>query len=51
LKRILRIGRLRLRGPRGAQKEFVLAAIAQNLRRLAKLVTKPPPLAPQPTPA
>jgi Transposase DDE domain len=51
LRRLLRIGRLRLRCPRGAQDEFVLAAIAQNLRRLAKLVTKPPPLAPQPTPA
>ena len=38
LKRILRLGRLRLRGPRGAQNEFTLAAIAQNLRRLAKLV-------------
>ena len=43
LKRILRLGRLRLRGPRGAQDEFVLAAIAQNLRRLAKLITHPPP--------
>jgi transposase len=42
LKRILRLGRLRLRGPRGAQDEFVLAAIAQNLRRLAALVTRPP---------
>ena len=42
LKRILRLGRLRLRGPRGAQDEFTLAAIAQNLRRLAKLVTGPP---------
>jgi hypothetical protein len=41
LKRILRLGRLRLRGPRGAQDEFVLAAIAQNLRRLAKLVARP----------
>jgi hypothetical protein len=37
LKRILRLDRLRLRGPRGAQDEFVLGAIAQNLRRLAKL--------------
>jgi len=46
LKRILRLGRLRLRGPRGAQFEFTLAAIAQNLRRLAKLVARPPPLAP-----
>ena len=45
LKRILRLGRLRLRGPRGAQDEFTLAAIAQNLRRLAKLVARPPPLA------
>jgi transposase len=43
LKRILRLGRLRLRGPRGAQDEFTLAAIAQNLRRLAKLITHPPP--------
>jgi transposase len=45
LKRILRLGRLRLRGPRGAQFEFTLAAIAQNLRRLVKLVARPPPLA------
>ena len=48
LKRILRLSRLRLRGPRGAQDEFVLAAIAQNLRRLAKLVIQSPPM---PTPA
>ncbi len=45
LKRIFRLSRLRLRGPRGAQDEFTLAAIAQNLRRLAKLVARPPPLA------
>jgi len=45
LKRILRLGRLRLRGPCGAQDEFTLAAIAQNLRRLAKLVARPPPAA------
>jgi transposase len=44
LKRIPRLGRLRLRGPCGAQFEFTLAAIAQNLRRLAKLVARPPPL-------
>jgi len=43
LKRILKLGRLRLRGPRGAQDEFTLAAVAQNLRRLAKLVVRPPP--------
>jgi len=47
LKRILRLGRLRLRGPNGAQDEFTLAAIAQNLRRLAKLVARPPPTAVQ----
>ena len=44
LKRILRLGRLRLRGPRGAQFEFMLAAIAQNLRRLVKLIARPPPV-------
>ena len=46
LKRILRLGRLRLRGPRGAQDEFTLAAIAQNLRRLGKFIGRPPPIAP-----
>jgi transposase len=44
LKRILKLGRLRLRGPCGAQFEFTLAAIAQNLRRLAKLFVRPPPV-------
>ena len=37
LKRILRLTRLRLRGPNGASDEFLLAATAQNLRRLARL--------------
>ena len=37
LKRILRLTRLRLRGPNGAKDEFLLAATAQNLRRLARL--------------
>jgi Transposase DDE domain len=37
LKRILRVGRLRLRGPCGAKDEFLLAATPQNLRRLARL--------------
>src|ERR1700716_4325684 len=46
LKRILHLGRLRLRGPYGAQDEFTLAAIAQNLRRMARLITHPPPIAP-----
>jgi len=43
LKRILRLDRLRLRGPRGARDEFLLAATAQNLRKLAKLLIRPPP--------
>ena len=43
LKRILMLDRLRLGGPRGVQEEFVLAAIAQNLRRLAALVARTPP--------
>jgi transposase len=38
LKRILRLDRLRLRGPNGAHDEFLLAATAQNLRKLAKLI-------------
>jgi transposase len=41
LKRILKLDRLRLRGPSGARDEFHLAATAQNLRKLAKLI--PPP--------
>lgn len=43
LTRILRLVRLRLRGPNGAQFEFTFAAIAQNLRRLAKLTVRAPP--------
>jgi transposase len=35
LKRILKLDRLRLRGRRGARDEFLLAATAQNLRRMA----------------
>ncbi len=41
LKRILKLGRLRLRGPNGARDKFLLAATAQNLRKLAKLVAPP----------
>jgi hypothetical protein len=44
LKRILKLDRLRLRGPCGAQDEFLLAATAQNLRKLAKLITMPQPI-------
>lgn len=36
LKRILKLDRLRLRGLSGAQDEFLLAATAQNLRKMAK---------------
>ncbi|MCP4737933.1 MAG: transposase, partial [Bosea sp.] len=38
LKRILRLDRLRLRGPNGARDAFHLAAAAQNLRKLARLL-------------
>ena len=41
LKRILKLDRLRLRGPNGAHDEFLLAATAQNLRKLAKLIPMP----------
>ena len=36
LKRIMKLDRLRLRGLSGAQDEFLMAATAQNLRRMAK---------------
>ncbi|MBO1257122.1 transposase [Alteromonas sp. 5E99-2] len=40
LKRIHGLSRLRLRGPCGAHDEFILAATAQNLKKLAKLAPK-----------
>ena len=43
LKRILKLDRLRLRGPNGARDEFHLAATAQNLRKLAMLIPMPTP--------
>jgi hypothetical protein len=43
LKRILKLDRLRRRGPNGARDEFHLAATAQNLRKLAKLAPMPAP--------
>jgi len=43
LKRILKLDRLRLRGPNGAKDEFLMAATAQNLRKLAKLIPMPQP--------
>src|SRR5579863_8247284 len=56
LKRILKIDRLRLRGPNGARDEFHLAATAQNLRKLAKLIpvtrqTRQPEVTPSSLPA
>ena len=38
LKKIMGLTRLRLRGPHGAKDEFTLAATAQNLRKMAKLL-------------
>jgi len=44
LKSILKLDRLRLRGLSGAADEFTLAATAQNLRRMAKLLAHGPPI-------
>jgi transposase len=44
LKRILKLDRLRLRGLTGAHDEFLLAATAQNLRRMAKYLGQSPPM-------
>ena len=44
MKRILRVNRLRLRGRTGARDEFLLTAIAQNLRRLALSIPMSTPL-------
>jgi transposase len=43
LKRILKLDRLRLGGPTGAQDEFLLAATAQNLRRMAMWIGRASP--------
>jgi hypothetical protein len=43
LKTTLRFERMRLRGLSGASDEFLMAAIAQNLRRLARLTALPRP--------
>ena len=40
LKRHLKLTRLRLRGLAGASEEFLLAATAQNLRKLMKLTAR-----------
>ncbi len=42
-KRNMAMTRLRLRGLSGAKDEFLLTATVQNLRRLVKLVSRPPP--------
>ena len=44
LKRILGLAKLRRRGPSGAKDEFLLAATAQNLRKLAKLIPLQEPI-------
>ncbi len=41
MKKIMGLSRLRLRGPNGAKDEFTLAATAQNLRKMAKLLPTP----------
>jgi len=41
LERILKLDRLRLRGPNRAKDEFPLGATAQNLRNMAKLLPMP----------
>ncbi len=41
MKKIMGLDRLRLRGPNGAKDEFTLAATAQNLRKMAKLLPAP----------
>jgi IS5 family transposase len=44
LKRILKLDRLRLRGPCGARDEFLLAATVQNLRKMAKSIPMMQPM-------
>ena len=46
MKRIFRLDQLRLRGLSGAKDEVLLTAIAQNLRRLVKFLSRSPPSAP-----
>ena len=44
MKNIFRLDRLRLRGLSGARDEVLLTATAQNLRKLARYVNRPPPI-------
>lgn len=41
MKKIMGLNRLRFRGPNGAKDEFTLAATAQSLRKMAKLLPTP----------
>ncbi len=43
MKRIFKLDRLRLRGLSGVRDEVLLTATAQNLRKLARYVARPPP--------
>jgi hypothetical protein len=43
MKRIFKLERFRLRGLSGARDEVLLTATAQNLRKLAKYASRPPP--------
>ena len=43
-KHILSMTRLRLRSLTGAQDEFLMTASVQNLKRLVRHTTRPPPL-------
>jgi hypothetical protein len=44
MKRIFKLDRFRLRGLNGARDEVLLAATAQNLRKLAKYASRSPPI-------
>lgn len=44
MKKIFKLDRLRLRGLSGARDEVLLTATAQNLRKLARYVSRPPPI-------
>ena len=43
MKRIFKLDRFRLRGLSGVRDEVLLTATAQNLRKLARYVNRPPP--------
>jgi hypothetical protein len=43
MKRVFKLDRFRLPGLNGARDEILLTATAQNLRKLARYVSRPPP--------